>query len=124
MANRTRRAGNTILPPRDLGDSIREFHLTVVLGRIADNFARVGDTPEVVRIAAHAVENLEGYAVLIFDIRRLDTRKTRGRTGSALGRIDRCGQRIVRRASETRLGLEGASLQDCRSGRTSQTPGI
>ncbi|MFW6449295.1 MAG: aromatic amino acid lyase, partial [Halobacteriota archaeon] len=39
---------------------------------VRSHAAGVGDAPEVVAVAAHAVEDLERHAVLVGDVRRLD----------------------------------------------------
>src|SRR5262245_45637623 len=59
-------------PLRNPRDLLGEVDLAVVLRRIADHAARVGDAPEVVGVAAHAVEHLERHAMLVGDVRRFD----------------------------------------------------
>src|SRR5262249_51196692 len=58
--------------PSDGRDLVREVHLAVVLGGIAERPPRAGEAPEAVRVAADAVDDQERDAVLVDDARRLD----------------------------------------------------
>ena len=49
-----------------------EVHLAIVLGSVTDDLAGVGDTPKVVCVAAHPVEDLKRHTVLVVDVRRFD----------------------------------------------------
>src|SRR3989454_6205119 len=55
----------------DFGDPVGEVHLAVVLGRVADLAAGAGQAPEAVGVAADAVDDQEGDAVLVGDVERL-----------------------------------------------------
>src|SRR5262245_1235313 len=52
-------------------DLVGEVDLAVVLGNVADLGPRVGDAPEAVGVAADAVHDQEGHAVLVGDVFRL-----------------------------------------------------
>src|SRR5215211_6821400 len=54
------------------GDVFGETDFGVVDRLIADNFPGVGDTPELPGVVGDAVEDVEGDAVFVFYLRRLD----------------------------------------------------
>src|SRR5207302_7118441 len=56
----------------DLRKPVGEANLTIVLGLVADDLLGIDDAPEAVAVAADAVEDLEGDAVLVPDIRGFD----------------------------------------------------
>src|SRR5262245_25362081 len=49
----------------DLRDLLGEVHLTVIVGRITDHAPGVCDRPEIMRVAANPIEDLERHAVLV-----------------------------------------------------------
>src|SRR5215470_6367050 len=58
--------------PGDRGDFVGEVHLAVVVRDVADLLAGAGEAPEAVRVAADAVDDEEGNAVLVGDVLGLD----------------------------------------------------
>src|SRR5690606_7267742 len=52
-------------------DQLFETNLAVILRRVTNDFAGIGDAPEGVGVIADAVKNLEWHAKLVADVRRL-----------------------------------------------------